>query len=277
MAWVMSEGTHAFNLKTRDGVSIFSCSPIRDDAAVIHAFSTRLGGVSQAPYASLNLGFGSGDDRRRVQDNRRRFAQAIGIDPQALVTLHQVHSNRVVVLAEDSDPEALRGTQGDALITDRPQLPLAVITADCFPVLLVAPSRPVIGMVHSGRRGTAAEVVPTAVHRLCDRFGVQPAGVVVGIGPGIGGCCYEVNEASAAPFRARYGLGDGVLRPSRADHFYLDLQRLIRLQLLAIGVPSQHIWCAHLCTACHPAWFYSYRREGARSGRMLNVAMIRPR
>jgi YfiH family protein len=272
----MSERTHTFSLKTRDGVSFFSCTPICGDA-VIHAFSTRHGGVSQEPYASLNLGFGSGDDRGRVQANRRRFARAMGFDPEALVTLRQVHSNRIVVFTEDGDPEAVCGTQADALITNRPQLPLGVITADCFPVLLIAPSRPVIGIVHSGRRGTAAEVVPTAVHRLCDRFGVQPGEVLVVIGPGIGGCCYEVDEASAAPFRARYSLGDGVLRPSRAHHFYLDLQHLIRLQLLALGVPSPHIWSADLCTACHPIWFYSYRREGARTGRMLNVAMIRPR
>jgi YfiH family protein len=272
----MIEGTDAFSLENRDGILFVACTPMRRDFAMIHAFSTRLGGVSQAPYAWLNLGFGSGDDRTRVRDNRRRFARALGFDPEALVTLRQVHGNGVVVLTAGDDAEAARGTQADALITDRPQLPLAVITADCFPVLLAAPSRPVIGIVHSGRRGTAAEVVPRAIHRLCDRFGVEPGGVFVAIGPGIGGCCYEVDEASAAPFRARPSLGDGILRPSRPHHLYLDLQEAIRLQLLALGVPSPHIWSANLCTACHPEWFYSYRREGARSGRMLNVAMIRP-
>jgi polyphenol oxidase len=276
VAWVMIERTDVFRLENRDGILFFSCMPMHRDFAMIHAFSTRLGGVSHAPYAWLNQGFGSGDDRPRVWDNRRRFARAIGFDPKALVTLRQVHGDGVVVLTEGDDPEAARGTQADALITDRPQLPLAVITADCFPVLLVAPSHPVIGIVHSGRRGTAEEVVPRAVHRLCDRFGVRPGRVFVAIGPGIGGCCYEVDEASAAPFRARHTLGDGVLRRSRPHHFYLDLQEAIRLQLLALGVPSHHIWSANLCTACHPAWFYSYRREGARSGRMLNVAMIRP-
>jgi polyphenol oxidase len=272
----MIERPDAFNLERRGGVLFFSCTPMRRDFAVIHAFSTRLGGLSQAPYAGLNLGFGSGDDRARVRDNRRRFARALGFDPGALVTLRQVHGHGVVVLSAGDDPEAARGTRADALISDRPQLPLAVITADCFPVVLVAPSRPVIGIVHSGRRGTAEEVVPRAVQRLCARFGIEPGGVFVAIGPGIGGCCYEVDEASAAPFRARHTLGDGVLRPSRPHHLYLDLQAAIRLQLLALGVSSQHIWSANLCTACHPEWFYSYRREGARSGRMLNVAMIRP-
>jgi YfiH family protein len=267
----------AFDLETRQGVAFFACRPLQAEWPVVHAFSTRLGGVSAAPYASLNMGFGSGDERERVLQNRRRFGQAVGFSPERLVTLRQVHGRRVVLLTAADDPAQVRGMAADALITDRPDTPLAVITADCFPVVLVAPSLPLVGIAHAGRRGTAARVVPAVVERMCERFGLRPEAVFAAIGPGIGGCCYEVDEASASPVLAQFSAADSIARPSRPNHLYLDLHRALVLQLLSSGVPAPHIWSAHLCTACHPQWFYSYRREGPHSGRMLNVVMIRPR
>jgi len=263
-----------FALETRGQVAFVKCTPMRQSEAVIHAFSTRLGGVSGLPYTSLNLSLGSGDDPTHVQENRLRFGHAVGFDAADLVALRQVHGNRVAVLAAGKDPRIVRGTPGDALITDRPQLPLAVITADCFPVVLVAPSLPAVGIVHSGRKGTAAQIVPTAIELMCQEFRVQPEAVYGAIGPGIGGCCYEVDIASAEPFITRYSDEDAVYRPSRPGHVYLDLQRAILQQLQAVGVPSSQVWSSDLCTACHPQLFYSYRREGPRSGRMLNVVMI---
>jgi YfiH family protein len=267
----------AFTLETHSAVPFFSCTPMRGDWPVLHAFSTRLGGVSAAPYATLNMGFGSGDDRARVTQNRQRFGRAVGFDPERLVTLRQVHGHRVVFLSPGDDPASVRGTPADALISSCPEIPLAVITADCFPVVLVVPSVPLVGIAHSGRRGTAERVVPTAILQMCGRFSLRPDAVFAAIGPGIGGCCYEVDEANAVPFLAPFSAADSVVRPSRPGHRYLDLQRAILLQLLAIGVPSQHIWSADLCTACHLQWFYSYRRDGACSGRMLNVVMIQSR
>lgn len=266
-----------FTLHTSKDVAFFSCLPMQADWPVVHAFSTRLGGVSHEPFASLNMGFGSGDERWCVAQNRERFGRAVGFDPERLVTLHQVHGRRVVLLSPADDPAMVRGTRADALITSRPDTPLGIITADCFPVVLVAPTLPLIGIVHSGRKGTADSVVPTAVHQMCQQFNLRPDAIFASIGPGIGVCCYEVDEASAAPFRGQFSGADSIFRPSRANHLFLDLPRAIFLQLRAIGMPVQHIWDAHLCTACHPQWFYSYRREGRRSGRMLNVVMIRSR
>jgi polyphenol oxidase len=270
----MRSRTDHFTLETTGQLAFLTCTPIRQYEAVVHAFSTRLGGVSSLPYASLNLSVGSGDDPRNVQENRRRFSRAVGYETADLVALRQVHGNRVAVLAAGRDPHLVRGTPGDALITNRPRLPLAVITADCFPVVLVAPHLPAVGIIHSGRKGTAARVVPAAIELMCQEFRVRPDALFGAIGPGIGGCCYEVDAASADPFIAQYSAGDAVYRPSRPGHVYLDLQRAILRQLEAAGVPSSQVWSADLCTACHPQWFYSYRREGPRSGRMLNVVMI---
>jgi purine-nucleoside/S-methyl-5'-thioadenosine phosphorylase / adenosine deaminase len=265
----------AFSIQTEHEVSFLTCVPMHTYGVVTHAFSTRLGGLSEPPYASLNLGLGSGDDRARVQENRARFGQSIGINPRDLVTLRQVHGNRVVVLTETTDPQLIQGTPGDGLITNRPFLPLAVITADCFPVVLAAPSVPAVGIIHSGRKGTAARVVPTAIELMSQAFDTPPEAQFVAIGPGIGRCCYEVDGASAEPFQTQFTLNDAVYRPGRPGHMYLDLQQAIVQQLREAGIPSTHVWHADLCTACHSHWFYSYRREGPRSGRMLNVVMIR--
>ena len=265
----------AFPLEIAQEVPFLTCGPMRAHGVIMHAFSTRLGGVSEPPYASLNMGLGSGDDRARVHGNRARFSRAIGINPSDLVTLRQAHGNRVIALTEATDPQLVRGLPGDGLITNRPQLPLAVITADCFPVVLAAPSLPAVGIVHSGRKGTAARVVPAAIELMFQEFAVPPEAVFAAIGPGIGRCCYEVDDASAEPFQTRFALKDTLYRPGRPGHLYLDLQQAIVQQVCEAGVPPIHIWPADLCTACHPHWFYSYRREGPRSGRMLNVVMIR--
>ena len=265
----------AFALETGSEVPFLACEPMRQHGGIVHAFSIRLGGVSTPPYASLNLGFGSGDTRARVLQNRARFGRAIGINPNDLMTLRQVHGNRVMVLTEASDPQLVRGTLADGWITNCPALPVAVVTADCFPVVLVAPSVPAVGIVHAGRKGTAARVVPTAITCMCQAFDVPPEAVLAAIGPGIGRCCYEVDDASAEPFLTQFTSHAAVVRPGRPGHLYLDLQQAILLQLRAAGVSSTQVWPADLCTACHPRWFYSYRREGPRSGRMLNVVMIR--
>jgi YfiH family protein len=263
------------HLDTYRDVAFFSSTAMPANWPVLHAFSTRLGGVSEGPYASLNMGFGGGDERWRVAQNRARFGDAVGFHPERLVTLRQVHGHRVVLVSAADDPAVIHGTPADALITICPDTPLAVITADCFPVVLVAPSLPLIGIAHAGRRGTAEGIVSTVVHQMCERFRLRPDAIFATIGPGIGACCYEVDEASAAPFRAQFAAADS--RPSRANHLFLDLQRAIVFQLLALGIPAHQIDSPHLCTACHPEWFYSYRREGLRSGRMLNVVMIRSR
>jgi YfiH family protein len=265
----------AFPLESKQEVPFLTCGPMRAHGFIRHAFSTRLGGVSEPPYTSLNLGFGSGDSRACVLRNRARFGQAIGINTDDLMTLRQVHGNRVIVLTEASDPQLVRGSPADGLITNRPYLPLAVITADCFPVVLAAPSLPAVGIVHAGRKGIAAQVVPAAMALMCQAFDVSAGAVFAAIGPGIGRCCYEVDDASAEPFLSQFTSDAAVYRPSRPGHLYLDLQQAILLQLCAAGMPSTHVWSADLCTACHPSWFYSYRREGPRSGRMLNVVMIR--
>lgn len=217
-------------------------------------FSTRLGGVSRGPFASLNIGLLTEDDPEQVRENRRRLYAAAGADGERVVWPRQVHGSRVV--------KALRpGEEADAVWTDEPGLALTVVTADCLPVALVTLTggRPAVCLVHVGWRGLLAGVVPAAVAAL-------PGGLVAAaIGPGIGPCCYEVREDVAAPVRAAFGFG--LVRGGR-----LDLPGAAERALRAAGVARVERLDA--CTACDPDRFFSHRRDGARTGRQGAVAYV---
>ena len=219
------------------------------------AFSTRIGGVSEGPFASLNLGRRLGDDPEHVDENRRRLCAEVGAETVRLAMNYQVHgatANRAIA--------GRRGTHGDALWTDEPGVPLLALTADCVPIGLVRTNgdRPAAGVVHAGRIGLLAGVVDSAVAALGGRLAAV-------VGPAIGPCCYEVGDEIAAAFRERFG--PGVLRRRN-----LDIADATERALRGAGVGAvEHV---DLCTACHPGLFFSYRRDGSPRGGQGVVAVV---
>jgi YfiH family protein len=222
------------------------------------AFTTRQGGVSRAPYASLNLSFSSGDAPGAVRANRARALRAVGGAPESWTGARQVHGTRVVRVdaslrgAGADDPRgAIVGA--DALWTDRPDATLAVLSGDCVPILLASPRGRRIGVVHAGWRGLLAGVVEAAVRALGE------AGPLAAfVGPAIGPCCYAVGEDLAD--RAAERLGEDVV-VRRGGAAFLDLWTGSVRALVAAGV--HEVWPAALCTRCEPDRFYSHR-AGAR-------------
>ena len=209
-------------------------------------FSTRKGGVSEAPYATLNLGKKLGDDPDRVEENRRRLCEYAGAPLERLAMNYQLHSS----LVNRAEP-GVKGTPGDALWTDEPRLPVLALTADCVPIALVRTSgTPAVCAVHAGRIGILGGVLAEAVGTL----GGSPAAA---IGPAIGPCCYEVGEEVAAPYRARFGAA--VVAAGR-----LDLWQAAELALRDAGVERVHR--LDVCTACNRELFFSYRRDGVPRG-----------
>lgn len=222
------------------------------------ASSTRLGGVSVAPYHALNLGRSTADRPEAVAENRRRMLAAVGIPADRVVTAGQVHGARVVRVEEPGhQPEC------DALLTTRTHLALAVTTADCMPLLFSAPGA--VAVAHAGWRGTAAGIAPLTLAALCEASGVGPDRVHVAIGPCIRVGCYEVGQEVASSFPAA-AVREGTPRP------FLDLPRAARLQLINAGVPADAIHDCGACTACEPERYFSYRRDGPVSGRHWSVA-----
>lgn len=265
-------------------------SPLLDAVAgVRHGFFTRKGGVSRAPYDSLNCGLGSKDDPDRVAANRARAADALGFAAHALVTAYQVHSAEVAIV-EEPWPAAAR-PQVDALVTRTRGVVVGVLTADCAPVLLADAGAGVVAAVHAGWRGAAAGVIEAAVAAMLD-LGARRCQMVAAVGPCIQQRSYEVGPDFRAAFAA--GADDGAeeggddggddggafFRPAeREGHFMFDLSGYVASRLEALGVHT--VSALDRDTATEPESFFSYRRTtlngGGDYGRSLSAIALAAR
>jgi YfiH family protein len=225
------------------------------------AMSTRDGGVSPEPLG-MNLSFRIGDDQKHVEENRRRFFGALGLDPNRLAVPLQCHSDHVQIVGESGEYESC-----DGLITETPDLPLVVTVADCLPVVLFEPAKAVLAHVHAGWRGSSRNIVEQTIAIMRKEFGVSPDSLVAFLGPSAGECCYEVGGEVAEVFHP-----DELER--RNGKVFLNLKKANLDQLLACGLRRENIEVSNWCTICTPDLFHSFRRDGNQSGRMMSVAMI---
>jgi YfiH family protein len=273
-----------------------------------HGFSTRKGGLSRAfcaegAQSELNLGF-SGDDRETVARNRRLFAEAVtGDSATPLICLRQIHSSLLVVArTEDAGcGDSSLGCKGDGLMTDDPSLLLGIQTADCIPVLVADRKRRAVAAFHAGWRGTVHRIVEKGIGRMRLEFGSRPEDLIAAIGPGIGPCCYAVDEDVFSSFESQFSYARELFRevysvdPVRNKYpmlfltqrapghseigpsLHLDLVEANRRQLLAAGLKPRSIKIAGGCTSCQPEMFFSHRASQGHAGRMMSVIGIRGR
>lgn len=248
---------------------------------VRHGFSTRKGGVSSPPFHSLNLGLSVGDDPAAVKENRRRYFGALGLHPAHVVRVRQVHGSDVLVV-----DEALAGREGfprllldeeyryDALLTNLPGLGLCISTADCLPIFLMDPRRRVIGAVHAGWRSSVRGITEQAVRKMTDTYDTDPADCYAAIGPGVRGCCYEVDAPVITPLKAAFAAWETCVRPVKEDRWMLDLAAFNVSILRQVGLRSDRIFDTRLCTACRTDLFYSHRAEKPTTGRMMSLIAL---
>jgi YfiH family protein len=256
---------------------------LQDSGQVVHAFSTRQGGVSRAPYATLNLGQSVGDDPQAVQENRRRFFGPLGIEPPQVVRVKQIHGGGVLTVDEalachEGFPRLLLDEryEYDALVTNLPDLALVVSTADCLPLLIHDPIRGAVAAVHAGWRSTAKRIASRAIEAMTAAYGTDPADCRVAIGPAIRGCCYEVDAAVTDAMAATVPTWEDHAVQTRPGHFRLDLPGVNRAVMEQAGVRADRIADVGLCTACRGDLFFSYRAEKPHTGRMMNLIALRP-
>lgn len=239
-----------------------------------HGFFTREGGVSTGLYASLNCGYGSGDDRNNVTENRRRAANALGVSSDRLITCHQIHSASVVTVDAPWRPE--NAPQADAMVTARPGLALGILAADCAPVLFADATSRIIGACHAGWRGALGGVIGATVTEMV-RLGARRERICAAIGPCIAKTSYEVGPGFPAPFLADDPEAAAFFAPAERDgHFLFDLAfyvaaRLRRLDIAVIGITGGD-------TASDETRFFSYRRSCLRGepdyGRLVSAIAI---
>ncbi|MBN2305218.1 MAG: peptidoglycan editing factor PgeF [Anaerolineae bacterium] len=238
---------------------------------LVHGIFTRLGGVSAAPWASLNLGGTVGDAPDAVRENLRRVYAALAVDESRVCSVWQVHSADAVVVR---DPAPERGwlARADGMVTDRPDLPLVMRFADCTPILLYDPVRHVVGIAHAGWRGTVLGAGPSTLATMQTAFGTRPQDVQAGIGPSIGPERYQVGEEVAEAVREAFGQLDGLVRRADDGSAYFDLWAANQLVLERAGVTQIEV--AGICTASRTGEFFSHRAEAGRTGRFGAVIAL---
>jgi polyphenol oxidase len=228
---------------------------------LIAAESTRHGGVSPAPYDSLNLGLNTADEHANVAENRRRFFQSIGAEALPLASSYQVHGKAVLYAVQPGRYEGY-----DAIVTDQPGLLIGVTVADCAPILVYDAQNRALAAIHAGWKGTAAHIATEALQLMARRFGTQGADCYAFIGTCIDGENYEVDEAVAGHFE-----GACKWQGRHPGKWQVDLKAANKMQLLAFGIPDAQVEVSPFSTFQHGGDYFSHRREQGRTGRMLAV------
>jgi polyphenol oxidase len=275
-------------------MQILELAPLTKLPWLVHGFSTRMSGASllNSGERVLNLGFTDWDQRENVQKNRHAFQSAVDATNSPLVLLQQLHS--AVTLFFATPPQ--EACKGDALLTNSRGILLGVQSADCVPILLVDPKKRAIAAIHAGWRGTLARISQKTVGEMRMHFGSNPANILAALGPAIGTCCYEVGTELVAEFTSQFADAEEYFDEPRTGeepnplqwlnmmppghqpppkNVRLDLRKANRSQLVAAGLRDGSIFVSDLCTACHPHLFFSYRKEGANSGRLLAAIAMR--
>lgn len=265
-----------FHTHTKNDL-VYLSSDVLESPAVAHGFSTRRGGVSPAPWDSLNLDDRRGDDLANVQENFRRLCAALDIDARRVVLSRQVHRDDVRVVTSADCGKGLWLPQdyasADALVTDVPGIPLIVFSADCNVLLLHDPVRRVIGAVHAGWRGTAAGIAAKTAQVMQRIYGCNPADIRAAAGPAIGQCCFETDGDVPDALRNALGADAEPFIVRRGAKWHIDLKGINALWLKRCGVGHIDI-CDH-CTACRPELYWSHRKMGLHRGEQAAVIALR--
>ncbi len=261
----------------RDGVVYYAFESFERYGFVRHGFSTRLGGVSEPPFDSMNLSFTRGDDPARVHENFQRFCRAIGVDAADVVISQQEHHTHIRnVTAADRGSGITRDrlyADVDGLLTDEPNVVLCTQYADCVPLFFLDPVKHVVGASHAGWRGTVAGIGAITVDRMVQDYGCRREDILAGIGPSIGRCCFEVDDPVHEAFSTLDVFDDGCVT-CRGDKFDLDLWEVNRRILRQAGVLDEHLTVTDLCTRCHPDVFWSHRVTGAVRGSLAGMISL---
>lgn len=241
--------------------------------SLTHGFSQRKFLNSEGEECDLLLG--KFNDKNNSLLHRKLFLNSLSIkNSDQIFILNQTHSDRIYVLDDNKKTEKnIANEDADAIITHLLDRPIGVLTADCVPIILFDPVNNITGVVHAGRKGTQKRILSKTIAEMNAFYGCSASNIKMGIGPAIGGCCYEVDESCIEPFRKDYPQWKQFVKVAQADRFLLDLITANKQDALDSGIMAENIAQSDHCTSCENHLWYSYRREG-KTGRILTVSML---
>jgi polyphenol oxidase len=237
------------------------------DKTLLHGFIGRHGGKSLGAYAGLNVSYRVGDDPKIVSQNVCDLKLAVGIHDGRIITMNQVHGDRLI---EVKDARLKEAGEGDGMVTREKNAYLAILTADCVPMLFLAREQKLVAVVHAGWRGTLAGIAGKTVKLFLEAYGVLPSELEVALGPSIEACCYQIGRDVAQPLIEHWGELANSSITTRNSKTYLDLRNLNQALLHRSGIPQSQIFRIGPCTSCAADEFFSYRREKKETGRQIS-------
>ena len=269
-----SEKIPNMRVNEKEGVTFLTYPVFEEMPEIVHGFSTRLGGVSEGIYSSMNLSFTRGDKDEAVKENYRRIAAAIGFEMESIVTSDQTHTANVRRITEEDRGNGITKPRPykdvDGMITNVPGIVLATFYADCVPLYFVDPVHKAIGLSHSGWRGTVAKIGKVTVEKMREEYGTKPEEIYAAVGPSICQDCYEVSEDVAEEFRHAFcpKYWDALFYKKENGKYQLNLWEANRIVFLEAGIPEDHISMPNLCTCCNPEFLFSHRASKGKRGNL---------
>ncbi|SKC87358.1 peptidoglycan editing factor PgeF [Maledivibacter halophilus] len=265
--------------KYKENKVLYFKIPSFDESGLVkHCFTTRMGGVSRPPYNSMNLGIKTFDNKSNILTNYEIICKTLEIDINNLVVSDQVHKDKILLVDEEHKGNGIlydsKFSEIDALITDKPNISLVTLYADCVPIFILDKKRKIIALAHGGWRGTVKKIAGKVIKRMICDFNTDPRDCIIGIGPSIGKCCYEVDDYVIDIFKSNYENADEFFEDKGNGKYFLDLWNLNKKSLVEVGVPSQNITISNICTKCNNDIFFSYRAGNGQTGRMAAILQL---
>ena len=272
--WKRKNIKPGMNYMESDPVPYLSFPMLEKTGMVIQGFSTKLGGVSQGKFATLNFTFTRGDNPDHVMENYRRMAAVLGVDEKRMVLSYQTHTTNIRLVTEEDAGKGIGKERDykdiDGLITNIPGITLVTFFADCVPLYFLDPVHKAIGLSHSGWRGTVSRMGAVTIDKMKEAFGTRAEDLLVCIGPSICGDCYEVGEEVALEFKKAFAKENWnqILREKDNGKFLLDLWKANEILLKEAGVKPEHIQTTDICTHCNSDYLFSHRTCGNERGNL---------
>ena len=258
-----------------DSVPILKYSLFEKKGIVNHGFSTKLGGVSTGHCATMNISTSRGDDPAAVEENRKRIANAVGVRPEHMVYTQQTHTTNVAIVTKEDRGKILPETDG--MITNDSEVCLVTFYADCVPLYFVDPVKKVIGLSHSGWRGTVNKMANVTIEKMQKEFGCNPGDILAAVGPSICQDCYEVSEDVIEQFRANYKkeYWSDIFYKKENGKYQLNLWKANEFNFLDAGIKPENIAVTNVCTCCNPDVLFSHRITGFNRGNLSAFLSLR--